>query len=135
MAKLCAKIASPQFCLRNRRSAMGLRDAGPQTIDIVLCCSLSTKTFLQVGYEMWYAGCQLPKAASLQLPLRKFLHNSLSRHIFVVFTLTVDLILVPTSQIFVDLLTSSQLPLRAFSGPSDLYLQTQSPPFILCKTC
>ena len=142
MAKLCTKISSPQFCLCNRRFATLV----PQQsfCNQIAGCRTSNDRhcILQLSFHkdipasgLWHATCQLPKATSMQIPLRNFLCNSLSHQIFVAFTPTIDLLLVPNSQIFLDLLTSLQLPLRAFSRPSDLYLWTQSPPFILCKTC
>ena len=42
-------------------------------------------------------------------------------------------VLVWISQIFVDALSSSQLPLRISPRPSDLRLWTQSPLFVLCN--
>ena len=76
-------------------------------------------------------GWKLPKVAPLQLPL----HNSLSYHIFAALTPTVYLLLVRTSQIYVDLLNSLQLSLWDFSGPLYLYMWTQSPSIILYKIC
>ena len=138
MAKLCAKIASSQFCICNFRS----KTLVPQQIfwNWIAGCRNSNnwRCIPQISFcngllvsRLRDAGWKLPKVAPLQLPL----HNSLSYHIFAALTLTVYLLLVRTSQIYVDLLNSSQLSLWDFSRPLDLYLWTQSPSFILCKIC
>ena len=138
MAKFCAKIASSQFCICNFHS----KTLVPQQIfrNWIAGCRNSNNWHCipQISFcngllvsRLRDAGWKLPKVAPLQLPLR----NSLNYHIFAALTPTIYLLLVRTSQIYVDLLNFSQLPLWDFSGPSDLYLRTQSPSFILCKIC
>ena len=122
------------LCFRNRVSTVEMWDVGSQNTQVALRNFRSETTFLKSGFKMRDVGCQLLKVAPPKLPSWNYSPTILvvviyfrpSRWPSIFF-------LMRTPQIFVDLLTSSQLSLWDSSRPSDLDLQTQSPPFVLCK--
>ena len=94
----------------------------------------SKTAFLKSGCGMLDVECQLPKVSPPKHPSQ----NSSLAILLVVKSFCPSLrplifFLMWTSQIFVDLLTSSQLLLWESFGPSNIDLRTQSPPFVLYK--
>ena len=148
--KLCSKITSQQFHLRNKpfrnRHSATLFPQHSFRSRVVGCAISNTqrcapKISFRNGLPaigLRDAGCGMPtsQSCSPQLPpcnssptifiaIRSFWPSLQSLIFFLKWT----------SHISVDLLTYLQLPLRDSSGPSYLNLWTQPPPIILCKIC